>query len=287
VARFRLRFLLQELDLVGPEIVLGRSPDCQITIEDPLVSRQHARITIANGVARVMDLGSRNGVRINGNLIRGEATLAHNDRVRLGTQDLVFLVVDDNGERLARSTGYMMHCTGCGRPFPGESGVCPHCGAKMEDDNPAGYDTITGFVVEPQPSWTFQLLGEVIERALTAGRAADAERMFQRASNDIDERAVAGVSPDPKLLSSVGVYALRLAKMQGSTRWAEWALDAHQRSAVLPSADMLVHFSALDPVQRRTLLPKLEAAIEAFRGRVDAPSIDETSNTVRWLEAAN
>ena len=69
VARFRLRFLLQELDLVGPEIILGRSPDCQITIEDPLVSRQHARITIANGVARVMDMGSRNGVRVNGNLI--------------------------------------------------------------------------------------------------------------------------------------------------------------------------------------------------------------------------
>jgi hypothetical protein len=39
VARFRLRFLLQELDLIGPVVTLGRSSECQITLEDPLVSR--------------------------------------------------------------------------------------------------------------------------------------------------------------------------------------------------------------------------------------------------------
>jgi hypothetical protein len=276
--------LLQELDLVGPEIILGRSPDCQITIEDPLVSRQHARITIANGVARVMDLGSRNGVRVNGNLIKGEAILAHNDRVRLGTQDLVFLVVDDHGERLARSTGYMMHCTGCGRPFPGESGVCPHCGAVVDgQEEGPGYDTITGFVVEPQPSWTFQLLGEVIERALNAGRAADAERMFQRAAQEVSARSRGGQSPDAKLLAAVGVYAMRLSKLQHNTRWAEWALDAHREVGALPSADILPHLQALAPELRQGLRPKLEAAVQAFRTRTSAPSKEELTRIDQWL----
>jgi pSer/pThr/pTyr-binding forkhead associated (FHA) protein len=110
VSRYRLRFLLQELDLNGPEVVIGRSPDCQITIEDPLVSRQHARIRIDESGATVVDLGSRNGVRINGTLIRGEAPLAHNDRLRLGTQDLVFLVMDQTNTRLSRATGFMAHC---------------------------------------------------------------------------------------------------------------------------------------------------------------------------------
>jgi hypothetical protein len=275
--------LLQELDLVGPEIILGRSPDCQITIEDPLVSRQHARITISNGVARVMDLGSRNGVRVNGNLIRGEAMLAHNDRVRLGSQDLVFLVVEDHGERLARSTGYMMHCAGCGRPFPGESGVCPHCGEVADPQEGQNYDTITGFVVEPQPSWTLQLLGEVIERALNAGRAADAERMFQRAAQEVSARTAAGQTPDGKVLAAVGAYAMRLAKLQGSIRWAQWALDVHQQAGSLPSADVLPHLEALEPGLRRELRSKVEATVQAFRERKSAPSSDEHARTQALL----
>ena len=108
MARFRLRFLLQELDLIGPEVVIGRSPECQITIEDPLVSRQHARILISGDEARVVDLGSRNGVRVNGNLIQEETLLHDQDRVRLGTQDLVFLAVDEQaGGSLPKATGFM------------------------------------------------------------------------------------------------------------------------------------------------------------------------------------
>ena len=46
MARYRLRFLLQEFDLPRGTTLIGRSSECQVTIEDPLVSRQHARILI-------------------------------------------------------------------------------------------------------------------------------------------------------------------------------------------------------------------------------------------------
>src|SRR5687767_6926407 len=46
VARYRLRFLLQEFDLPRGATILGRSSDCHVTIEDPLVSRHHARIVL-------------------------------------------------------------------------------------------------------------------------------------------------------------------------------------------------------------------------------------------------
>ncbi|HBQ16764.1 MAG TPA: hypothetical protein DEF51_38405, partial [Myxococcales bacterium] len=85
--RFRLRFLLQEFDLVGPEVVLGRSPDCHITIEDPLISRRHAKISIREEEAKIADLGSRNGVRVNGRSIDEEHVLSDGDRIRLGTQE--------------------------------------------------------------------------------------------------------------------------------------------------------------------------------------------------------
>ena len=54
MARFRLKFLLQEFDLVGPEVLLGRSPECHVTLEDPLVSRQHARILIGGETAQII-----------------------------------------------------------------------------------------------------------------------------------------------------------------------------------------------------------------------------------------
>ena len=70
----------------GPEVIIGRSPDCHITIEDPLVSRQHAKIVIEEALARIEDMGSRNGVVVNGEKIDVRAELVDGDRIRLGTQ---------------------------------------------------------------------------------------------------------------------------------------------------------------------------------------------------------
>ena len=58
MARYRLRFLLQEFDLPRGATILGRSSDCHVTIEDPLVSRQHARIMVRGEEATLEDLGS-------------------------------------------------------------------------------------------------------------------------------------------------------------------------------------------------------------------------------------
>jgi hypothetical protein len=240
--------------------VIGRSPECQITIEDPLVSRQHARILIDDRGARVVDLGSRNGVRINGNLIRGESALRHNDRVRLGTQDLVFLVIEEGSARSTRATGFMLHCTGCSRPFPSESAACPHCGAearKEQDSNT--YDTITGVNNSAQAAWTFQLLGEVIERALSTGRASEAERMMQRAAKEVEERVRLGAKLESKLLTMVAVFAVRLARLKGHPEWAEWVLALHREHGVMPSVEVVNQLELVTGPVAQSLRPLLGA----------------------------
>ena len=85
MARYRLRFLLQEFDLPRETTLIGRSSDCHVTIEDPLVSRQHARIVIDDDGAKCEDLGSRNGVKINGVIARGFMPLKDGDRLCIGT----------------------------------------------------------------------------------------------------------------------------------------------------------------------------------------------------------
>lgn len=239
--RFRLRFLLQEFDLVGPEVVIGRSPDCQITIEDPLISRRHARIAIRDDHAIVHDLGSRNGVRVNGRLIKGEQALKEGDRLRIGTQELVFAIVRAEA-RAARPTGYMRVCHACNTPYPEGSPQCPHCGAQTQSEE----DTMSGVMVEPKRSWTFQLLGEVIERALAAGKALEAERLMRRAAKEVDERLGAGERLDPAHVSMIGQFAVRLARLVGGSEWVAWALTLHRRQSLMLSDDVIDRMEELD-----------------------------------------
>jgi Protein of unknown function (DUF3662)/Inner membrane component of T3SS, cytoplasmic domain len=69
--------------------VLGRSRDCEITIEDPNISRRHAEMRLENGSWSIVDLGSTNGIEVNGERV-DSATLEPGDRIVLGRTELVF-----------------------------------------------------------------------------------------------------------------------------------------------------------------------------------------------------
>jgi hypothetical protein len=73
--------------------VIGRSRDCDIVLSDPNVSRRHAEIRAdGRGGWTVHDLGSTNGVKVNGQRANGPARLQPGDRIALGTADLRFVV---------------------------------------------------------------------------------------------------------------------------------------------------------------------------------------------------
>ena len=80
----------QVLGLRGGTI--GRSRECDVVIDDPNVSRRHAELRpTATGGWSVVDLGSTNGVRVNGRPVgAGEEELHPGDRVELGTAEVVF-----------------------------------------------------------------------------------------------------------------------------------------------------------------------------------------------------
>jgi hypothetical protein len=268
VPRFRLRFLLQELELVGPELILGRSPECHVTIEDPLVSRRHARIRLNGPQPTISDLGSRNGVRLNGELIVGEAALSHDDRVRLGTQDLVFIIVDeDRGTRQSRTTGKIRQCLSCERPFPGECSACPHCGAPVSPSvaDRAEFDTLTGLVVEPEAGWAFQLLGEVVERSLSAGRVVEADRALQRAAREIDARLRNNRGIDNVSLSTLSSYALRLAQLQGRLEWVRWVLDLYKAHGAMFSSELVDCVENSSPPFRQAIHAEVATYLDWWR----------------------
>jgi hypothetical protein len=79
-----------EVPLAQGETLIGRSPDCRIAIVGPLVSRKHSRIVFEHGSVRIEDLGSRNGVFVNGARVEGSVTLSEGDSVLIGTTELAF-----------------------------------------------------------------------------------------------------------------------------------------------------------------------------------------------------
>ena len=73
----------------GDPFVIGRSRECDLVLDDPNVSRRHAELRRENGGWAVHDLGSTNGIKVNGHRSRG-ARLQPGDEITLGLSRLTF-----------------------------------------------------------------------------------------------------------------------------------------------------------------------------------------------------
>jgi len=70
--------------------VVGRSRDCDIVLDDGNVSRRHAELRVGPQGWTIVDLGSTNGVRVNGRRIVQSEALQPGDRIELGATTLQF-----------------------------------------------------------------------------------------------------------------------------------------------------------------------------------------------------
>ncbi len=99
------------------EVVIGRSPDCQIVLKDFGISRTHARIVVDEDGIRIADLKSKNGTQVNGVPIV-EAPLKDGDRILLGKFQLAFSktlegkVVLDEDKPLSEEAGTIIRSVG-------------------------------------------------------------------------------------------------------------------------------------------------------------------------------
>ena len=74
----------RRIDLPSPVCVLGRAPTTSVRLEDESVSKEHARLTYAEGRFLIEDLGSSNGTFVNGRRVLGRAEIRPGDLIRLG-----------------------------------------------------------------------------------------------------------------------------------------------------------------------------------------------------------
>jgi pSer/pThr/pTyr-binding forkhead associated (FHA) protein len=85
--------------LTNPLHSIGRDNANDIVIQDPEISRHHARLRLLRGQYVLEELGSTNGTYINGTLLNEQHTLTPNDVVRLGTQVQLQYMVQSDAEQ--------------------------------------------------------------------------------------------------------------------------------------------------------------------------------------------
>lgn len=118
-------------------LTIGRSPQCQIILDDPLVSRLHSKFHISKRIF-IEDLGSRNGTYVNGKRIIGKIEVKPGDKIMIGTQEMEITKPLEHGKS---ATMPFIHCPTCGKSRPDTEEPCPFCGVylvsrKKDEKNP-------------------------------------------------------------------------------------------------------------------------------------------------------
>lgn len=79
--------------LTGPRLTVGRLASCDVVLDDPTVSREHAAFVHRNGDWWLVDLGSTNGTLVNGRAA-SEQRVSAGDRIEFGEATLELVGTD-------------------------------------------------------------------------------------------------------------------------------------------------------------------------------------------------
>lgn len=74
----------QVIPVVGEKFLIGRADDCNLKPRSELVSRYHCAIVSGADFVAIRDLGSKNGVYVNGERVSLERELKHGDALNVG-----------------------------------------------------------------------------------------------------------------------------------------------------------------------------------------------------------
>jgi len=254
---FRLRHLQHNFELTPGEFVIGRSAECQLALDDPLVSRKHAMLAISAESVVIKDLSSRNGVVVNGIKIDTSRILLDGDRIVIGSQEMTIIAwrpnkIDDANYMARRRTGTQTL-----------SNVLP---AHMQERIASEPVKESAKRVD-----SFPLLSTLADKALALGRPEDAERILSSVMAEVLKNAQAGKAPANDAIDQAAQYGVRLAGATGKGSWVDYVValfTAVHRPIPAPLVDelhvVLRKTSAIDLASLRAYVDLLREGSTAF-----------------------
>lgn len=250
---------------------IGRSSKCSLSISDELVSRKHAVLQVGDGAVSLEDLGSRNGVIVNGAPIEGGCRLTHMDRIYIGQEELV--LIDAAKVTDAIETAPHVLCAFCGAVNGTARRHCGDCGKRLasnagdtfkECSRPGSMARNPRDVDVTRTGARHDVMGQIAAKAITMGRFEEAERMLLPYMDALLEQAVRqlplskGEEDDPEVMFSTAIgNALELAQGLRDPKWIDWVFRMFIATNRLMDAEIIEKLHALvrgQEYHRRTFI---------------------------------
>jgi hypothetical protein len=258
--RFRLRYLQHDLELAEGPFAVGRNASCQLSLDDPLVSRRHALLTVTQDKVEVEDLESRNGVLVNGQKITGRVKVELGDKILIGGQEMT--LVQSMTDTPARNTTQALPRVTLSR-MPAEH--------PLVDDDHASVTKVSFMPGEGEELSVvkrldgFRVLGSVAEKALAMGRADEAERVLMTSLADVLDATRRGRKLPPALAEQATRFAAKLATATGKGLWIDYVIEVYSvMSRPAPAVVIDELYGAFRKVSAVDV-PKVKAYVEALR----------------------
>ena len=97
----------ERISVLG-NVFIGRDPASQLVLSDSSVSYRHACLEDRGGVWVLVDLGSTNGTKVNGDRAE-ESQLEHGDRLRFGNTMVRFELQDETDQAYTEAVNQLLH----------------------------------------------------------------------------------------------------------------------------------------------------------------------------------
>ncbi|HEX6275569.1 MAG TPA: FHA domain-containing protein [Polyangiaceae bacterium] len=257
----------QEFVLTGQRSVIGRGEECEIAVNHPSVSRVHAEVRpIGDGRYEIVDLGSANGVRVNG-VELPNSLLDARDVVELGDVVMRFLPAGEIYIPGADETFHPPPVTATSGGLSTWSKVGIGAGLVV-----AGGAVLVALTLGNAPPASAPLaqpeadrLGHTLSEAKGLLARGDAQAAMQKAE-EIPTSSNLRNSPDFKLIQSAWADDL-FGKAAASS-------DAAEKRTLL---DRIVRSPTLDAGRRKRAATELDAMRQSAVNVADLPSEQEIS----------
>ena len=221
---YSLRHQGRLVPLTCGEYLIGRDSSCHFVIQDDLVSRTHARITVHDRGALLEDLGSANGVFLNEARLHRPANLQVGDRILIGGCELtVFANAGDVSTRVISDTV----------PAQRNSSVPPASGVRVAAVRRGGNAR-----VDTTKADAFELFGRLADQLLARGDAKGAARLLSGHITSVVRGAKKSVPLGDDLLDVAGRYCLKLAAATKDGVWVDRMVEMHAATGRPLSLDL-------------------------------------------------
>lgn len=228
--RVWLRFQDQrDFELSSGVTIVGRGDGCQLVLDDPLISRRHACFVVDESEVTLKDLGSTNGVLVNGSRVDEMQVVVPGDQITLGHHHaelcwVPFSAVDRAPRRRGMNSGRPAADTMVDRRPRGSQAPSAGGGSDAE----ATHETRV-----------LDLLSGVAAKAFELGRGGDAERILSRPLETLLARVEQGGRLDEREAMDAGLLAARLARATGHGQWIDYVFRLFSELRRLPSTAII------------------------------------------------